>query len=165
MDMDQAFIDMMVPHHQAAVEMAKIAQQRATHEELRTLADAIVSDQETEIEQLREWRRAWFGSSDTLGMDAMPVLPGMDMPGMEGHAMDGQMDMTADIEALRTADPFDRALIKAMVPHHETAVAAAKVIGTSTERSELKRVAEDMIESQQGEIDQMQGWLAVWYPG
>jgi len=39
MDMDQAFIDMMVPHHQAAVEMAKIAQQRATHEELRTLAD------------------------------------------------------------------------------------------------------------------------------
>jgi len=60
---------------------------------------------------------------------------------------------------------FDRALIKAMVPHHETAVAAAKVIGTSTERSELKQVAEDMIESPQGEIDQMQGWLAVWYPG
>ena len=160
MDMDQAFIDMMVPHHQAAVEMAKIAQQRATHEELRTLAEAIVGAQETEIEQLREWRRAWFGSSDTPGMDAMPLLPGM-----EGHAMDGKMDMTADIEALRTADPFDRALIKAMVPHHETAIAAARAIGESTERSELKQVAADMIESQQHEIDQMQGWLAVWYPG
>ena len=165
MDMDQAFIDMMVPHHQAAVEMGQIAQKRAEHEELRTLADSIVSAQGTEIKQLREWRRAWFGSSDTPGMDAMPLLPGMDMPGMEGHAMDGKMDMTADIEALRTADPFDRALIKAMVPHHETAIAAARAIGASTERSELKRVAADMIESQQHEIDQMQGWLAAWYPG
>ncbi len=50
---------------------------------------------------------------------------------------------------------MDQAFIDMMVPHHETAVAAAKVIGTSTERSELKQVAEDMIESQQGEIDQM----------
>ncbi len=42
---------------------------------------------------------------------------------------------------------MDQAFIDMMVPHHETAVAAAKVIGTSTERSELKQVAEDMIES------------------
>ncbi len=165
MDMDQAFIDMMVPHHQAAVEMGQIAEERAEHEELRTLADAIVSAQGTEIEQLREWRRAWFGSSDTPSMDAMPLLPGMDMPGMKGNSMNGTMDMTADIEVLRTADPFDRALIKATVPHHETAIAAARAIGESTERSELKQVAEDMTESPQGEIDQMQGWLAVWYPG
>jgi len=40
---------------------------------------------------------------------------------------------------------MDQAFIDMMVPHHETAVAAAKVIGTSTERSELKQVAEDMI--------------------
>lgn len=37
--LDQAFIDMMVPHHQSAVEMAQLAQDRAEHDELKTLAD------------------------------------------------------------------------------------------------------------------------------
>lgn len=164
MEMDQAFIDMMVPHHEAAVEMAKIAQDRAAREELRTLADAIIAAQKGEIEQLRDWRRAWFGSSDTPAMDEMPMLPGLDMPGMEGDSMDKPMDMTKDVEALRVAEPFDRALMEAMIPHHETAMAAAKAIRESTKRAELKQMAADMIGAQQREIAQMRGWIAEWYP-
>ena len=163
-DLDQAFINMMVPHHQSAIEMAKIAQERATHDELRSLAEDIVSAQESEITQLREWRQAWFGSSDTPGMDAMPLMPGMEMPGMDGMAMDGTMDMTVDSEALRTAEPFDRAFIEAMTAHHETAIAAAKIIAASTDRPELQQIADEIIEAQQREIDQMQGWLKSWYP-
>ena len=163
-DLDQAFINMMVPHHQSAIEMAKIAQERATHDELRSLADDIVSAQKSEITQLREWRQAWFGSSDTPGMDAMPLMPGMEMPGMDGMAMDGTMDMTVDIKALRTAEPFDRAFIEAMTAHHETAIAAAKIIAASTARPELQGIAADIIEAQQREMDQMQGWLKSWYP-
>lgn len=163
-DLDQAFIDMMVPHHQAAVEMAKIAQERATRDELRLLADEIVSAQEGEIAQLRDWRQAWFGSSDTPGMDAMPLMPGMDMPGMAGMSMDGTMDMTADVDALRTAEPFDRAFIEAMTAHHESAIAAAGIVAGSTDRAELRQLAAEIIEAQQREIDQMQGWLVEWYP-
>lgn len=163
-DLDRAFIDMMVPHHQAAVEMAKVALERTTREEVRALANDIVSAQESEIAQLREWRQAWFGSRDTPGLEAMPLLPGMDMPGMPGMK-GGSMDMTADIKALRTADPFDRAFIEAMIPHHESAIAAAQIIAKATDRPELKRVAAGIIEAQQREIDQMRGWLAAWYPG
>ena len=163
-DLDQAFIDMMVPHHQSAIEMAKIAKERATRDELRSLADAIVSAQETEITQLRDWRQAWFGSGDTPGMEAMPLMPGMGMPGMDGMAMDGTMDMTIDIEALRTAEPFDQAFIKAMTAHHVSAIAAAKIIAASTDRPELQGIAADIIEAQQREMDQMQGWLKSWYP-
>ncbi|MFP5341576.1 MAG: DUF305 domain-containing protein [Candidatus Limnocylindria bacterium] len=163
-DLDQRFIDMMVPHHQAAIAMAEIAQQRATRAELRTLADDIVSAQQAEIGQLREWRQAWFGSSDTPGMDMMPLMPGMEMPGMPGMEMEGTMDMTVDIEALRTAEPFDRAFIEAMTVHHESAIAAARIITASTDRPELKLLAADIIEAQQREIDQMQGWLVTWYP-
>lgn len=163
--LDQRFIDMMVPHHQAAIAMAEIAQERATRDELRSLADDIVSAQQAEIRQLREWRQAWFGSGDTPGMDMMPLMPGMEMPGMDGMVMDGAMDMTVDIEALRTAEPFDRAFIEAMMLHHESAIAAAWIITASTDRPELKLVAADIIEAQQREIDQMQGWLVAWYPG
>lgn len=163
-DLDRAFIDMMVPHHQAAIEMARIATERTTRDELRALADGIISTQEAEIAVLREWRRSWFGSSDTPDMESMPLIPGMDMPGMDGMSMGGTMDMTVDIDALRTAEPFDRAFIEAMTVHHESAIAAATIIAGATDRAELKQVAAEIIEAQQREIDQMQGWLLAWYP-
>jgi uncharacterized protein (DUF305 family) len=72
-DIDRAFIDVMVPHHQSAVEMAKLALERAEHDELRRLASDIIAAQEREIAQMREWRREWFGSDKT--------------PSMGGHAL------------------------------------------------------------------------------
>jgi uncharacterized protein (DUF305 family) len=59
---DQQFIDMMVPHHLSAVEMAKIAAVRGEHPEIEALAAEIISAQETEIAQMREWRKDWFGT-------------------------------------------------------------------------------------------------------
>ena len=70
-DLDRAFIDMMVPHHESAIAMAKIAQERAEHQELKDMAVEIVKAQEGEISQLHEWRVAWFGSPDTPSMDEM----------------------------------------------------------------------------------------------
>lgn len=161
-DLDKAFIDMMVPHHRAAIAMAGIAKERATRDELRSLADDIIAAQESEIAQLLAWRTEWYGDATVPGMDAMPLLPGMEMPGMEG--MDGPMDMTADIDALRTAEPFDRAFIEAMIVHHTSAIEAAGIAAAATSREEIKTVAADIIEAQQREIDQMQGWLNDWYP-
>lgn len=163
-DLDEAFIDMMVPHHESAVAMAQLAQARAEHDELRVLAEEIIAAQDTEIGQLREWRSAWFGSDETPPMDAMPLLPGMSMPGMEGHAMEGTMDMTADIDELQTADPFDLAFIDAMIVHHESAIEAAEIIRGTTQRPELQALADDIIEAQQREIEQMQSWREEWYP-
>lgn len=161
---DQAFIDMMVPHHESAIAMAQLARDRAKHDELVSLADAIIAAQTREIGELKAWRLAWFGSDETPPMDAMPIMPGVDMPGM-GHGMDGEtMDMTADVEMLRTADPFDRAFMEAMIRHHQSAISAAQVILTQTDMSEIRSLAEDIIESQQAEITQLEEWLADWYP-
>lgn len=163
-DLDQAFIDMMVPHHQAAVAMAQVGQERAEHDELRLLADDIVAAQEAEISQLRAFRQTWFGSGETPGMDAMPVMPGVDMPGMDMDGAGQTMDMTADVEMLKTADPFDKAFIEAMSIHHASAIAAAQIVADSTDRPEIEQIAADIIEAQQRELDQMQAWLDDWYP-
>ena len=77
MSFDAQFIDMMVPHHQGAVEMAKIAQQRAEHPEIAQMAEAIITAQESEIGQMKAWRLAWFGSDETPPMERMPMVPGM----------------------------------------------------------------------------------------
>jgi uncharacterized protein (DUF305 family) len=60
---DRAFIDAMVEHHQSAIDAAGIAQDRAKRPEITTLARQIVADQQREIDQLREWRRAWYSSA------------------------------------------------------------------------------------------------------
>ncbi len=160
---DQAFIDMMVPHHQSATEMAKLAQDRAEHEELVTLAGEIIAAQDAEITQMREWREEWFGSAGTPPMDAMPMLPGMEMEGMDMG--DGAtMDMTEDIEELRDAEPFDLAFLDAMIPHHESAIEAGEIALEESENPEIRSLAEEIISSQQAEIDQMTAWRSEWYP-
>ncbi len=74
------------------------------------------------------------------------------------------MDMAADVEALRTAGgPFDRAFIDAMIPHHESAIAAARVAQEQAQRPEIKELARAIIAEQQREIDQMKVWRQAWY--
>jgi len=48
-DVDQAFASMMIEHHQGAVEMARLALDRAQHSEIKDLAGAIIDAQEREI--------------------------------------------------------------------------------------------------------------------
>ena len=159
---DQVFIDMMVPHHASAIAMAEIAQERAEHDELRALADDIVAAQSSEIAQLKDWRKQWFGSGDTPPMEEMPMLPGMAMP--PGHSMSGgTMDMMAEVDDLRDAEPFDRFFIDAMIRHHEQAVEAAEIVLTETDREEVRGLATAIIEAQTREIEQLRAWRAEWY--
>ena len=162
---DRAFIDMMVPHHQAAIEEAKIAQQRAQHDELKSMADDIISSQQAEIDKMKEWRADWFGSADTPPISAMPMLPGMStMPGMETTGDVEIVDMTQKIEALRNApEPFDLAFIDAMIPHHSTAIEAAQMALEQAERQELKDMAQMIIDDQEKERAQLQTWREEWY--
>lgn len=58
-DFDKAFIEAMIVHHEGAVEMAKEAKTNATHEEIKSLADDIISAQTNEIEMMKAWQIDW----------------------------------------------------------------------------------------------------------
>ena len=64
---DRAFIDMMVPHHQGAIAMAKQLLKKGEQPGLRKMADDIISAQTDEIAQMRRWRKAWYGSAGSSG--------------------------------------------------------------------------------------------------
>lgn len=161
-EMDRLFIEMMVPHHQGALEMAKIAQDRAEHPEIKAMAEAILSGQTAEVEQMLDWMDAWYGTRTVPAMQDMPMLPGMESMGHGGHST---MDMAADVETLRNApEPFDKAFLDAMIIHHQSAIDAANVTLQQASRPEIKQMAQAIIETQQQEIDQMQTWKTSWYP-
>jgi uncharacterized protein (DUF305 family) len=58
-DFDKAFIEGMIPHHQGAIDMARLALKDAKHEEIRTMATAIISAQQQEIDQMKQWLADW----------------------------------------------------------------------------------------------------------
>lgn len=60
---DAAFIENMIMHHQAAVDMAELSNERAEHDDIKQLSKDIISAQEKEISQMKEWQHAWGYSS------------------------------------------------------------------------------------------------------
>ena len=57
---DRAFIDGMVPHHESAIAMAEVAREETEDPEIRRIAEDIVSAQEREIAQMKQWRQEWY---------------------------------------------------------------------------------------------------------
>ncbi len=64
---DRGFIDMMLPHHQGAIRMARVELARGKNPKLKALAQEIIAAQSREIGQMSSWRRGWYGSPPPTG--------------------------------------------------------------------------------------------------
>ena len=64
---DRAFIDLMIPHHQGAIQMARIQLAKGGDEETRELAEAVIAAQTREIKQMNAYRTAWYGAPSPAG--------------------------------------------------------------------------------------------------
>jgi uncharacterized protein (DUF305 family) len=146
---DKAFIDAMVPHHQGAIVMARVALENAEHEEIRELSRNIVSTQQAEIGELKAIKKEEFGTSN------VPME-------MSSEQMRG-MGMMMDPQSLAEENPFDRAFIDAMIPHHRSAIEMAKVAKKRSENARIKELAGNIVSAQKGEIEQMRRWQEQWY--
>src|SRR3989344_7448411 len=65
-NIDQHFIVQMIPHHEGAIEMARVALERSKRPEIISLAQGIIESQQKEINDMTSWYRAWFDSDDAL---------------------------------------------------------------------------------------------------
>ena len=146
---DKAFIDAMVPHHQGAIAMAKVALKNAEHQEIKELSHNIISSQQTEIEELKSIKQAEFGTSQ-VPMEMSPKQM-------------RDMGMMMDSQSLADQKPFDEAFIEAMIPHHQSAIDMAKVANQESENPRIKELAGNIISAQKREIEQMKHWREQWY--
>lgn len=152
-NIDQHFIAQMIPHHDDAITMAKIALQKAEHQEIKDLSQNIIRAQTEENNKMRAWYKDWFSK------DVPDTFSGMG----SGMMQNGLMGGSTDISDLESAKPFDKAFIEQMIPHHQMAIMMAQMLKSSTSRSEMKELANDIIEAQTKEIEQMRSWYNTWY--
>jgi len=156
-DMDRHFIEEMIPHHEDAVAMSELALTRASHSELKQLAETIIRDQTREIEQMRTWYTSWYGVDAPTGDDTFRGRTG------NGFMRGGMMHDESDMEVLQAASAFDREFIEQMVPHHQMGVMMARMVLSRTDHSEIEDLARSIIKTQTDEIEQMRAWYRAWY--
>lgn len=65
-DFDKAFIEMMIAHHQGAIDMAELSPDRAKHDEVKKLSEEIISAQQKEIADMKQWQNDWGYSADDM---------------------------------------------------------------------------------------------------
>jgi uncharacterized protein (DUF305 family) len=141
---DIMFAQMMIPHHQQAVDMSTLAETHTTNPELLALAKQIKDAQAPEIEQMTGWINNANASIDM----------GHDM-GMGGMLSD------SDMAALAAANgpAFDKLYLEGMIGHHEGALHMAQMVIDSN-NAEAKTLGENIVKSQTAEIAQMKKMLA-----
>ena len=150
-DADVTFTQNMIPHHQQAIDMAKLVDSHTERPELLQLADSIVTSQGQEITQLQGWLRSWNKPATPEGMGH----GGMEMPGTMSEA---DMAHLMDLEGTE----FDVAFAEMMVAHHQGAIDMAKTELRDGSLSEVKQFAQKVIDDQQKEVDQLQQWEKEW---
>ena len=145
-DADVMFARMMIPHHRQAVDMAKMARQRAADPKVKELAAKIEAAQEPEIQTMASWLTAW-GEPVPTGM------PGMDhggtpMPSMPGGMSDADMKK---LESLSGA-AFDREFLTSMIAHHQGAIQMAQQEVKNGKNPDAVALAKKMVADQTAEI-------------
>ncbi len=151
-DQDVSFAQGMIPHHQQAIQMAKMAATQASSAEVKDLASRIEKAQDPEIETMSGWLESW-------GEDVPSSMPGMDHSG--GHDSDssdmpGMMEQE-DLDELMGASGkgFDTMFLTMMVEHHEGAVEMATTEKEKGQYGPAKKLAADIITAQTAEIEEM----------
>ena len=154
---DLRFLDSMIPHHQGALVMSQEVLAKSKRPELIKLANGILADQQQDIAQMQQWRKQWYPKAA-----ATPIM---------WHAeMNHEMTMTPKHKesmmmsmSLGKADAgFDLRFLDAMIPHHQGAVTMGKDLLLKSKRPQMKKFAQNIIKSQQAEIDLMTKWQKEW---
>lgn len=157
--LDAHFIEQMIPHHEDAITMAKLAQTKAQTPEVRQLAEDIITSQGKEIEQMRTWYREWFGENVPSNSQ---IMNQHGMMGTNNTMHMGMMGNDSDSTNLEQAVDFDKEFVQEMIPHHQMAIMMATMLKNGTQRPVMKELADNIIATQSKEIDQMRQWLRKW---
>jgi len=145
-DADVMFAQMMIPHHEQALELADMALDPTlmASEQVKALASQIKAAQDPEIDVMTQWLTEWD-------------QPLMDMSEDHSMAMEGMLSID-ELGALGqlTGEEFDQAWVSAMIAHHKGAIKMADTVKAEGESALVQELADAIIQAQKLEIDTLE---------
>ena len=137
---DINFAEMMIPHHEQAIEMSEIAFKNTMNSEVLQLAQEIKEAQAPEIDLMKSWA-------------------GVKVSTHAGHMMDGMLSED-ELNALRAATgaEFDRLFLQGMIKHHQGAIEMAMDVKNSNSMV-VADLSAAIIKQQEIEITRMEELL------
>jgi uncharacterized protein (DUF305 family) len=125
---------------------------------MKKLAQDIIAAQKKEIAQMKQWRTTWYPNTDQT-----PMAWSAEMGHMMAMSEDMEQSMMMSMDLGKADADFDLRFIDAMIPHHEGALVMAKDALGKTKHPEIEKLSQDILSSQQQEIEQMKQWRKDWY--
>lgn len=148
---DVMFAQMMLPHHQQAIEMSEIILAKdGIPADVTTLAEEIKAAQGPEIAQLTDWLEQWGEPIEPQGGHG-----GHDMSTMEGMLSDDEIQQLSQAQGVDAARMF----LEQMIAHHRGAIAMAEDEVEGGRYRPAVELAQTIIDTQQQEIDTMRDLL------
>jgi len=151
---DIDFITMMIPHHQGAIAMANYEIQHGKEFNMIQLAKSIITDQANEITQMHLW----------LHNNSAATLKYAGNSSYGERLMQTMVVMMKNMPAATSLTNTDTAFAAVMLPHHQAAIDMAKVVLQYGKDKFVARIAQNIISSQEIEIEQMDSYLSKAQP-
>jgi len=145
-DADIMFAQMMIPHHEQAIELADMALDPTlmASEQVKALASQIKNAQDPEIDLMAQWLDEWEQPLMDMSVDHSMTMEGM--LSVDELGAIGQMN----------GEEFDQAWIQSMIAHHKGAIEMADTVKAEGESALVQELADAIIEAQKSEIDTLE---------
>lgn len=151
-DAEVRFVQMMIPHHQQAVEMSVLAPGQASNAKVKALADRIDKGQAGEISAMQSWLKS-VGKSTAGNGGGHGGHGGRKDPhaGMPGMATPEQMTQLREAKGAA----FDKLYLQLMITHHQGALTMVKDVLDKGTNVTVQEMAKEVQSSQLAEINRM----------
>ncbi|MCN9243542.1 DUF305 domain-containing protein [Streptomyces sp. RY43-2] len=152
---DADFVAMMIPHHQQALILSRMAPSRSGDSDLRALADRIDVEQGLEIYMMQSWQE-WNGLEKTDPQQAYEeMLQDPMMVEKMGMATPEELDQLS----AATGNAFDVQYLRLMIKHHNGAIDMLTEVLTNGTDETIQTWATDMLATQYAQVQMMQQML------
>jgi uncharacterized protein (DUF305 family) len=133
---DAQFLDKMTQHHRDGIEMAKMAQVKASSQQVKDMSQKMIKDQQQEIEQMQKWRKDYYSN----------VPKSNDLP--------EQMDMSALKNA--SVEDFDKTYLSLMSKHHKSGIDMLEDAQDKASNKQIQEFAKKGAQKQSQEAKEME---------
>ena len=144
-DFDIDFANMMIEHHQSALDMAQVELSQGKDEKMKSKAQEIITKQQKEQQELRDFVQGYKASGMKHG---------------EGEIQKSMSAMMNKMKSMQTSGNIDKDFAIMMVSHHQDGISMAKMELKNGMSDKLKQMAQKGIDDQQKDIKEFNTWLS-----